>query len=93
MKQNNIKNFDKFVLRFCIGNKTFDSKPFQIKSACTQLPKELRDSVRPPKRPQPESSTICVDVQELLVANSQMFSDSLKTQASKSASFSNNINI
>jgi len=56
LRQKNIKQMDRFHIRFIIGPKTWDSTPFRLVSSCTQLPKDIRETVRPPKRPHSSDS-------------------------------------
>jgi len=40
-----------FFLKFMMGNAVLQSTPFRLVSSCSQMPQELRENVRPPKKP------------------------------------------
>lgn len=50
LQKANIFHVEEFHLRFKVGNQTLDSPTFKLVSSCTQLPKEIKQVVRPMKR-------------------------------------------
>ena len=50
LQRHNLKKVDTFYLKFTIGSKSWNTDCFKLVSSCTQLPENLREAVRPPKK-------------------------------------------
>jgi hypothetical protein len=45
------KQLDTFFLKFQLGSRTITSNSFKVVSSCSRVPGEIKEAVRPPKRP------------------------------------------
>lgn len=71
LRQQNLKQTSGFRLRIDILEKHWDSNPFKLVSSCTQLPENLKESVRPPKRRAKSQTPSPNFVDDITLANSK----------------------
>jgi hypothetical protein len=50
MRNKKLMRMEKFFIRIKLENQTIETQSFKMVSSCTQLPKDIRDAVRPVKK-------------------------------------------